>query len=284
MKKAISILLLVLVLTVGMVYAVEDETGSDVVWNENGEEKENVPDDEISPDQDAEATQENTDEVVSSTEEEIETNFVSKEYDIDGKDKDNYLVEGGNENAINTLATKQHDANGTVIENVNVSGLPYDLTMLSDEEKEQMKGLELRQFISFETKSGKVFHLIIDHSKSTDNVQMLTEVGEQDLLNLIEGNAEVELILNEVDTEDVEKETKKKTISISSDKDPGVQTDVPQPNMNLIIIIGASIVAGIAGWYFKIYKPKKEMVFDDEVDEADYIDEGDAINEDEEIS
>lgn len=281
MKKVISILVLALVLTVGIVYAVEDETGSDVVENEIVEE--NVSDEDNKPNPDDEDMQENSDEVVSSTEEEIETNFVSKEYDVDGKDKDNYLVEGGNENAINTLATKQHDANGTVIESVNVSGLPYDLTVLSEEEKEKMKGLELRQFISFETKSGKIFHLIIDHSKSTDNVQMLTEVGEQDLLNLIEENAEVELILNEVETQDIEESIKKKTISISSDKEPGVETDMPQPNMNLIIIIGASIIAGIAGWYFKIYKPKKELVFDDEVDEADYIDEDEIINEDEGI-
>lgn len=281
MKKVISILVLALVLTVGIVYAVEDETGSDVVENEIVEE--NVSDDENLPNPDDEDTEENIDEIVSSTEEVIETNFVSKEYDVDGKDKDNYLVEGGNENAINTLATKQHDANGTVIESVNVSGLTYDLTMLSDEEKEKMKGLELRQFISFETKSGKVFHLIIDHSKSTDNVQMLTEVGEQDLLNLIEENAEVELILNEVETEGVEKSTNKKTINLSTYKDPGVEADVPQPNMNLLIIIGGSIVVGIAGWYFKIYKPKKEMAFDDEVDEADYIDEDEAINEDEDI-
>lgn len=273
MKKVISILMLVLVLSISMVYAVEDETGSNIIENETIEENENVSAEETVPSQ--------NDEVVSSTEEEIETNFVSKEYDVDGKDKDNYLVEGGNENAINTLATKQHDANGTVIESVNASGLPYDLTMLSEEEKEKMKGLELRQFISFETKSGKVFHLIIDHSKSTDNVQMLTEVGEQDLLNLIEEKAEVELILNEVETEEVEKTTKKKTLSISSNSEPGTETDEPQPDMNLIIIIAASIIAGIAGWYFKIYKPKKEMAYEDDVDEADYIDE-ETINEDEE--
>lgn len=281
MKKVISILMLVLVLSISVVYAVEDKTESNVVENEMIEENENVSDEETEPNQDDDEIEENNDEVVSSTEEEIETNFVSKEYDVDGKDKDNYLVKGGNENAINTLATKQHDANGTVIESVNASGLTYDLTMLSEDEKEKMKGLELRQFISFETKSGKVFHLIIDHSKSTDNVQMLTEVGEQDLLNLIEENAEVELILNEVETEEVEKTTKKKTISISSNSEPGTETDEPQPDMNLIIIIAASIIAGIAGWYFKIYKPKKEMAFEDEVDEADYIDDEETINEDE---
>lgn len=282
MKKVISILLLVLVLTLSAVYAEEDETGSGVTENVSVEDNINENASETGVNENIESDDENDDVVISSTEEEIENNFVSKEYDVDGKDKDNYLVEGGNENAINNLATKQHDANGTVIESVNVSGLPYDLTMLSDEEKEKMKSLELRQFISFETKSGKVFHLIIDHSKSTDNVQMLTEVGEQDLLNLIQENAEVELILNEVETEEDEKPTKKKTISVSSNQDLNDQSESQQSNMNLIIIIAASVIAGIAGWYFKIHKPKREMAFADEIDEADYIDDEETINEDEE--
>jgi|GEM_PF-1194252 len=282
MKKVISILLLVLTLTLSTVYAEEDETGSGVTENVSAEDNINENDSETGLNENIESNDQNDDVVISSTEEEIENNFVSKEYDVDGKDKDNYLVEGGNENAINNLATKQHDANGTIIESVNASGLPYDLTMLSDEEKEKMKSLELRQFISFETKSGKVFHLIIDHSKSTDNVQMLTEVGEQDLLNLIQENAEVELILNEVETEEVEKTTKKKTITVSSNQSSTDQTESQQPNMNLIIIIAASVIAGIAGWYFKIHKPKREMAFEDEIDEADYIDDEETINEDEE--
>ena len=33
------------------------------------------------------------------------------------------------------------------------------------------------------TKSGKIFYLIIDNSKSQDNVYFLTEVSEKDLMN-----------------------------------------------------------------------------------------------------
>ncbi|MBN1638515.1 MAG: hypothetical protein JW866_06100, partial [Ignavibacteriales bacterium] len=54
-------------------------------------------------------------------------------------------------------------------------------------------------------------------------------------------------------------------------------------NTSLIIIIAASVIAGIAGWYFKIHKPKQSMAYDEEVDEADYIDE-EVYVEDEEIS
>lgn len=259
------------VLLVGLpVYAVEDEstpiipeTVTDEIKNEDDVQEEVLED-----------------VLIESSETEIENNFVSKEYDVDGSDKENYLVEGGNEDAINNLATKQNQANGTIVESVGVSGLPYDLTMLSDEEKEKMKTLELRQFISFETKSGKVFHLIIDHSKETDNVQMLTEVGEQDLLNLIEENADVEIILNEAENVEVKKTTQtKKETTTSNDTDQPI-SEAPN-NLNLIVILVASVLAGILGWYFKIYKPKKEMAFDNEVDEADYIDEDDFVKEEE---
>jgi hypothetical protein len=272
MKLRISLFILALLLFGLPVYAVEDETEPKVPETElvtDEAEKEDDVQEEVIEDV-----------LVESTETEVENNFVSKEYDVDGSDKENYLVEGGNEEAINNLATKQNQANGTIVESVNVSGLPYNLTMLSDEEKEKMKSLELRQFVSFETKSGKVFHLIIDHSKETDNVQMLTEVGEQDLLNLIEENADIELILNETENVEVKKTTQTKR-ETSNTNDTNIPVSETQNNLNLIVIIVASVLAGILGWYFKIYKPKKEMAFDDEVDEADYIDEDEFVKEEE---
>lgn len=272
MKMRFSILILVILLFALPVYAVEDETEPVEPETENLSNEADNEDDNIE-----EVIE---DVLVESTETEIENNFVSKEYDVDGSDKENYLVEGGNEDAINNLATKQNQANGSVVESVGVSGLPYDLTMLSDEEKEKMKTLELRQFISFETKSGKVFHLIIDHSKETDNVQMLTEVGEQDLLNLIEENADVELILNEGENVELKKTTQTKKETATTEDTDLPESETPN-NLNLIVIIVSSVGAGILGWYFKIYKPKKEMAFDDEVDEADYIDEDDFIKEEE---
>lgn len=272
MKMRFSIFIIAVLLIALPVYAVEDETEPKLpeiqVLNDEAEKEDDIQKEVIE------------DVVVESTETEIESNFVSKEYDVDGSDKDNYLVEGGNEDAINNLATKQNQANGTIVESVNVSGLPYDLTMFSDEEKEKMKSLELRQFVSFETKSGKVFHLIIDHSKETDNVQMLTEVGEQDLLNLIEENADIELILNETENVGVKKTTQTKEKATTTIETDGPVSETPN-NLNLIVIIVASVLAGILGWYFKIYKPKKEMAFDDEVDEAGYVDEEDFIKEEE---
>jgi phosphoribosylformylglycinamidine (FGAM) synthase PurS component len=224
-------------------------------------------------------------EVIKSTEKEIESNFGSKAYQIDGSDKNNYLVEGGNENAINSLATKQNTAQGSVIESSNVQGAQYDLGILSEEEKSKKNPLELRQFISFETKSGKVFHLIIDHNKAENNVRMLTEVSEQDLLNLIEENAEVALVLSEEGAENKTSEAKdqnEKSIASGVEDAESIPVEA-KDNTSLMIIIAVSLIAGVAGWYFKIHKPKQIRAYDEEVDEADYIDDEEFV-EDEEIN
>jgi len=274
MSRIISIILLLLALTISPAYALEGNTG-------------NSNDDLESSKEQLDETENSEDEyeVIKYTEKEIESNFSSKAYQIDGSDNNNYLVEGGNENAINSLATKQNTAQGTVVESTDVQGYQYDLEILSEEEKTNKNPLELRQFISFETKSGKVFHLIIDHSKPDNNVQMLTEVSEQDLLNLIEENAGVALILSEEGSVNIDNQVKTQkeintTIGVDDTDSVPVETN---DNTSLIIIIAASVIAGIAGWYFKIHKPKQRLAYDEEVDEADYIDE-EAYVEDEEIN
>lgn len=59
---------------------------------------------------------------------------------------------------------------------------------LDEDENGQGTVKQTRQFITFTTKSGKTMHLIIDHEKTSQNVSLLTEVVEQDLLNMIEGD------------------------------------------------------------------------------------------------
>jgi len=162
---------------------------------------------------------------------------------------------------------------------------------------------EEKQFVVFETKSGKVFYLIIDNTKTADNVYLLTEVSENDLLNFVEtetdgtGNSVIGDTLTdspstlpnnlEDDTPSTEETTQTESSSDSGSK--------PSASGNLgIIMIFIIGVVGIAGYYyFKIYKPKKELIASDEfIEDDDYdlyeddenetdIDHDDTISEDE---
>ena len=176
------------------------------------------------------------------------------------------LVKGGNTKAVNNLATGENKARGSVIENVDRNG--KDITPSGDTEKDKENPVDVRQFLTFQTKSGKTMHLIVDHSENQENVQLLTEVGEQDLLNMIEGESEVkpkeEVVKKEEPVEEKPKKEEKK------EKKSGI---------GLYLFMGLIIVGVMgAGYYFKIYKKNEEASFEDEQDynelEDDYESEG----------
>lgn len=188
-------------------------------------------------------------------------------------------VNGGNEKAINPLATKENKARGTVIENVDRQD--KDITPKKEEiveekeatsvnpeqtnESSNQKSLDMRQFLTFQTKSGKTFHLIVDHGEYEENVQLLTEVGEQDLLNMIEGESDFKPKKEEVKKVEPEKVEEVKE-EVKEEKKSGA---------GLYLFVGL-IVAGVlgAGYYFKVYKKEEDeeddTIYDEWEDEYEY--------------
>lgn len=176
------------------------------------------------------------------------------------------LVKGGNTKAVNNLATQENKARGSVIENVDRNG--KDITPSGDTEKDKENPVDVRQFLTFQTKSGKTMHLIVDHSSNQENVQLLTEVGEQDLLNMIEGESEVKPKEEVVKKEEPVEEKPKKE-----------EKEEKKSGIGLYLFMGLIIVGVMgAGYYFKIYKKNEEASFEDEQDynelEDDYESEG----------
>ena len=176
------------------------------------------------------------------------------------------LVKGGNTKAVNNLATGENKARGSVIENVDRNG--KDITPSGDTEKDKENPVDVRQFLTFQTKSGKTMHLIVDHSSNQDNVRLLTEVGEQDLLNMIEGESEAKPKEEVVKKEEPVEEKPKKE-----------EKEEKKSGIGLYLFMGLIIVGVMgAGYYFKIYKKNEEASFEDEQDynelEDDYESEG----------
>lgn len=210
-------------------------------------------------------------------EEGIESNPIIKEPSTNGKQEipttvpengyDGDLVKGGNMDAINPLATKQHIARADMTENVGEDGKEFELKLEDDNEESSAK--QTRQFITFTTNSGKTFHLIIDHEKASQNVSLLTEVGEQDLLNMIEGEKP------NINVQPVEEEKPMEEEAIEESKEIEEKPEEKSKLSFPIILIILGAVIGV-GYYFKIYKPKHED-FEDEYDEDElgYEDEYD---------
>lgn len=130
--------------------------------------------------------------------------------------------------------------------------------------------LAAKEFLSIKTKSGKIFYLIIDRTKTTDNVYLVTEVDEADLMHFtnsdgISGNAAiplpdspVEVILpkpseeSPVTDEATEKSENMKPLSLGT--------------IITIIMLLAMAVGGI--YYLKVIRPKQQYP-----SEADFYDE-----------
>ena len=181
------------------------------------------------------------------------------------------LVKGGNTKAVNNLATQENKARGSVIENVDRNG--KDITPSGDTEKDKENPVDVRQFLTFQTKSGKTMHLIVDHSSNQDNVRLLTEVGEQDLLNMIESEDKNAVKVEEPKKEEVKKE-EPTVVPVKEEKKSGIGS----------FLIIALVIGGVigAGYYFKVVKAKEDKMLEDfEEDDEDYISESEDDDDDE---
>ena len=182
------------------------------------------------------------------------------------------LVKGGNTKAVNNLATQENKARGSVIENVDRNG--KDITPSGDTEKDKENPVDVRQFLTFQTKSGKTMHLIVDHSSNQDNVRLLTEVGEQDLLNMIESEDKNNIKVEEPKKEEVKKE-EPTVVPVKEEKKSGIGS----------FLIIALVIGGVvgAGYYFKVVKAKEDKMLEDfEEDDEDYISESEDESDNEE--
>lgn len=179
------------------------------------------------------------------------------------------LVKGGNTKAVNSLATQENKARGSAIENVDRNG--KDITPSGDTEKDKENPVDVRQFLTFQTKSGKTMHLIVDHSSNQDNVRLLTEVGEQDLLNMIESEDKNTIKVEEPKKEEVKKE-EPTVVPVKEEKKSGIGS----------FLIIALVIGGVigAGYYFKVVKAKEDRMLEDfEEDDEDYISESEDDDE-----
>lgn len=182
------------------------------------------------------------------------------------------LVKGGNTKAVNNLATQENKARGSVIENVDRNG--KDITPSGDTEKDKENPVDVRQFLTFQTKSGKTMHLIVDHSSNQDNVRLLTEVGEQDLLNMIESEDKNTIKVEEPKKEEVKKE-EPTVVPVKEEKKSGIGS----------FLIVALVIGGVigAGYYFKVVKAKEDRMLEDfEEEDEDYISESEDESDNEE--
>ena len=162
----------------------------------------------------------------------------SQDSSLDGSSK--------NVNTNKGVASAPSKARGTVTENKDNANKDYSIHHgdSGDKRETDMYSADARQFVTFTTKNGKTFHLIINHDEDSENVMLLTEVSEDDLLNMVEKK---EAPKQEITKEEPEKEESK----------PVKKEESSNMGTYLILIL---VVAGAlgAGYYFKVVKKKED--------------------------
>jgi len=151
------------------------------------------------------------------------------------------------------------DGAATVIDNVFIEG----------------NGLE---FFTFSTEAGNVFYLVIDRMRTRDNVYFLNAVTEWDLLPLAEKGGTAP----GGSTSGIPSAPGSTGIAESSETPELPEKSSPNGSSNntlIFMLIGVAAV-GIAAYYFKIIRPKKQLRDEDEDEGAD--DDADDFDDDEE--
>lgn len=114
----------------------------------------------------------------------------------------------------------------------------------SDIKETDQYSADARQFITFQTKNGKTFYLIINHDEDSENVMLLTEVSEDDLLNMVEKKEapKQEVVKEEPVKEEVKPEKKDEKSNLGT-------------YIILLLVVGGALGAG---YYFKVVKKKED--------------------------
>lgn len=164
------------------------------------------------------------------------------------------------------VASAPSKARGTVTENKDNANKDYPIHH-GDEKEVDMYSADARQFIAFQTKNGKTFYLIINHDEDSENVMLLTEVSEDDLLNMVE-----------------KKETPKQEITKDEPVKEEVKPEKKEEKSDLgTYILLALVVAGAlgGGYYFKVIKKKEKEELENLEEEDDFFSEAEEYEESE---
>lgn len=172
-----------------------------------------------------------------------------------------------------------------------------------EESGEKEKSETGKEFYTIQTASEKVFYLIIDRDGEEEMVYFLTEVTENDLLNVTADNSEtlpknsaalesaIPVTEGALPNNNGEQEKEEETAEELTEDGEEETTEEPEPEpektgenpMATYIILGIVAVAAIGGgYYFKVVRKKKEEFLDEDDEEEDEEEEyeDDEENED----
>lgn len=178
---------------------------------------------------------------------------------------------GSASKSVNTnkgVASSPSKTRASVTENKDNANKEYPIHHgdSSDNKETDQYSADARQFITFQTKNGKTFYLIINHDEDSENVMLLTEVSEDDLLNMVEKKEapKQEVVKEEPVKEELKPEKKDEKSNLGT-------------YIILLLVVGGALGAG---YYFKVVKKKEDKELEAlEEEDDDFFSESESEEE-----
>jgi hypothetical protein len=131
------------------------------------------------------------------------------------------------------------------------------------------------QFIAVSTFTDDVFYIIIDKTKTEDNVYFLNQVDTYDIMKLIDDDDD-DSSSSTSSNEDVEE-----TTTVVNENESSQSNETDNSNLYLLIFVGIAFIGAVVFALFKLSKKKKTT--SNEEDDYSFADEDEEeINEDKE--
>ena len=205
----------------------------------------------------------------------LENPYYSKEKEDDEKSMAEQLP-------TDAIPSNPSDAVAYVTEHIKLRSIS-DKSMEIQEDKESIENS--KEFYTIRTKTDKVFYLIIDRVGNKETVYFLTEISENDLLNVTSDNREVlpqnsvalesaiPIVDSELSSEEKELENKEKETENMKNSNGAKETGVIKGTQKkTYLMIGVLSVIGIGvGYYFKVVKKKKEKFMEEDEEEEEIV-------------
>jgi len=168
----------------------------------------------------------------------------------------------------------------------NATGTVTGHNKVDNDGKEMEKSNASKEFYTIQTESEKTFYLIIDRTGESETVYFLTEIDENDLLNVTEKQSETlpknsaalesaiptgnkELLNKEESSTEIVPETENSQAE-DTDAEKRETEAIMQKDNSMMVYIMLGVVCVIAigiGYYLKVYKKKGENFEEDEEEE-----------------
>lgn len=124
------------------------------------------------------------------------------------------------------------------------------------------------QFITVTARDGSEFYIIIDKGAQSENVYFLNTVDESDLAALVEGYTPEQT----TEQQQPEPSGTPSTEQAQPEQEKQPEQDTENSNSSFLFLIVLVLIggAGLAVYYFKVFRPKKKLEQADDIEDFEF--------------